>query len=216
MTVTEMMIAVGVPVCVVENRLLGGPPQEKDYPGKRNGVNPLKWMTKEAAAEMMGTTCEKVIILIGKKELRPAFHRGGLFISLDSIEKYIERNAPAVVSESKPKFMPKLLTSTVSKKWTGPVKPPKPVVRMKKEPSDSGQKEVPKIFIKLTQYAPDKWGYEVKDVAIALKRHPDSIRNLVGGYKVEGVWVGDKCYIIPQSLKDWLKRMSDFKKRETR
>jgi len=220
-TVTEMMIAIGVPVCVVENKLLGRGLKKRGRPPKnRKEINIAEWTSKKKAIKMLAIDSADITSLIGSGDLSVIVYKQKLLISIESINKYREKfpllNSKPVPKRNKGRPRKK---ETYSLQQVILLPPPMstPVLLEKAHPVNQGTNNGSgnKIFIKITEYAPGQWGYEVNDVAIAFKRHPDSIRNLVSGHKVKGKPIGDKCYIFPQSLKDWLKRMSDLNKQGT-
>ena len=195
-TVKEMLIALEIPACAVEGRLLvaGWLFKEKlDPPRQKKKTTRSDWVRDVKVAQILGISREDVISLVGDKKLEPAIHQGGLFVSLSSIDECKKTLLPKGKEKTGKVVQSKIFI--IRNRPFNPNPPPKKNSR----PTDI-------ISIKLTEYSPGQFGYEVNDVAVALDKHISAIQSFISGFKVKAVLVGGKQYIKQQSLKDFLKK----------
>ena len=222
-SVAEKLIAAGASVCAVEGRLLKG--WKRGRPSNKDGCHDLKmkpnssrWISKKVAAKTLDVTDDEIVSMVEAGKLRPAIHRGNLFISLASIKGIMKGKEPplppeivlsklncgaAVPSQSSKVerlFVPTCLTrrETPSERWISSKSASKHSINHCPEPSV--------LAIKVTEYVPEEFGYEINDVAVALNKRVCVIQSLISGYKVEAKFVGDKQYITKESLVDFMRR----------
>lgn len=92
-SVAQILTVMGYPV----PREMSGPGKKVWKRGRVSLADPCpelktkpcwaRWMTEEEAATELGTDHDGIISMIKRKELRPAIHRGVLFLSIDSVRR---------------------------------------------------------------------------------------------------------------------------------
>lgn len=150
-------------------------------------INPIEWMPKKETLEQMGINDSELFKLIEGRFLRVAIHNGQLFVSRQSIREYEKERG------NKPN-----LSAPVQK--TIPIEPP-PEQEQKKPISFHE-----KIFIKCTEYAPNEFGYEIGNAAIAFRKPVSTILTFVEKNRVEIVHVGDVHYLKRGSFRAALEK----------
>lgn len=209
----------------------GRKPSSEECPQIFTKPNPSRWMTKEVAVATLGVTVEKLKELTTTGRLRPAKHKGQLYVSVESVLR--EKSS----GDSKPPPVEALVINdrdstevAAPTPYPFPEKPGRGSIGVSEKSDTSREAFFPKklspeitvspqwisgnkkdrvspnddMAIKLVEYAPGEFGYSVEDVARAIHKNPVVVRNLISGLKVEADLTGR--YVKRKSLKEFFKR----------
>lgn len=213
-------------VGVIEEKL-----SEREFPKRRGRpkktIDPVKWVCAQRVPEMMDLPRETVIALVKDNFLAAAVYRGGLYISIESIEGYNKRSKPDIGSN--PFKTIDLLPLAVREVVVGgrmyslppqeeTIRHPQPVEwsdRNNKARSRFDRQPVVRYpFVRKTidqikgfEYELQRIAYEVNDLWYVFGVHPDTLFSWAGCGKVFGFWEGRNFFIDYDSLQRFFKRV---------
>ncbi|MFA5714493.1 MAG: hypothetical protein WC998_01970 [Candidatus Paceibacterota bacterium] len=201
MEFTETMNALGVPECVIKGWLLeSGLPRRRGRLRKKE-VDSAEWASKGVALGMLGINYQSMLNLIEDKVLRITIFKEELFISRESINKYKEQGVKIDFTTSGPE-----------QSKPPPVPSQKTVDPPKDHNQDSEKEGRKKIYINITEYAPDQYGYEILDAAFAFKVKVSVVQAFIDEHNIEVVSIDDNLYLKRQSFRDVLEKVGILKK----